>query len=102
MFGGVPIGVPTPPILAEYARPNINTSPNPFSICFCESKFLSPFKEASKAICLTTAMATGSIIIVDAVLDIHIDKNAVAIMNPKTIRFGSVPITEMIHSARRL
>ena len=80
----------------------MRTSPNPFSIFFCESEFRSPFKEASKAICLTTAIATGSIIIVEAVLEIHIDKNAVAIMNPKTMRLGSVPMALMIHSARRL
>ena len=57
---------------------------------------------ACDAICLTTAMATGSIIMVVAVLEIHIDKNAVATMNPRMILDGLVPMNRMITSAIRL
>ena len=44
----------------------------------------------------------GSIIAVVAVLLIHIDKNAVASMNPSTRRFGLVPTHARIRSAMRL
>ena len=39
----------------------------------------------------TTAKATGSIIIVAAVFEIHIDKKAVAIINPNIIFFRLLP-----------
>ena len=41
----------------------------------------------------------GSIITDVAVFDIHIDKNAVAIIKPKIIRLILVPIAEIIFNA---
>ena len=49
-----------------------------------------------------TAVAIGNIIIAVAVLDTHMDKNAVAIINPPIKAFGEVPTTEIIVSAIRL
>ena len=47
------------------------------------------------------AMAIGIIIIAVAVFDIHIERNAVATMNPSTRRFGLVPTIRMICRAIR-
>ena len=49
-----------------------------------------------------TAKAIGNIIIVVAVFEIHIDKNAVATMNPKTKREGAEPTRRIVCSASRL
>jgi hypothetical protein len=48
------------------------------------------------------ARPIGTIIIAVAVLDIHIDKNDEAIINPKTILLGPPPINLMIKRAIRL
>ena len=48
-----------------------------------------------------TAVAIVTIIMVDAVLLIHIDKNAVASMKPSTIRFGVTPTMRMVCRAIR-
>ncbi len=47
------------------------------------------------------ATAIGIIIIVVAVFEIHIERNAVAIMNPSTRRRGLVPTRRMMCSAIR-
>ena len=51
---------------------------------------------------LMTDMAMGSITTVLAVLLIHILKDAVAIINPKTTLLGVVPVILMILKAIRL
>jgi len=48
------------------------------------------------------AIPMGSIMMAVAVLDIHMDRNAAAIMNPSTILAGPPPTTRMIQSAIRL
>lgn len=48
---------------------------------------------------IITARPMGIIITVVAVLEIHMDKNAVAIINPRMRRFGVSPMTAMITRA---
>jgi len=43
----------------------------------------------------------GVIIIVVAVFETHIERNAVATMNPRMIRLGPVPIARIVRSAMR-
>ena len=74
MFGGVPIGVPMPPMFAAYAMPSRRGT--------ASRRSLAP---------LMTARATGNIIKVVAVLEIHIDKAAVAIMKAKITLRGPRP-----------
>ncbi|GGA66245.1 hypothetical protein GCM10007176_08380 [Salinicoccus roseus] len=57
---------------------------------------------SESANCLVTARAIGTIIIVVAVFEIHIDRNAVASINPKIILFGFVPTIEIIERATLL
>ena len=47
------------------------------------------------------ATAIGIIIMAVAVFEIHIERNAVATMNPSTSRLGLVPVTRMICRAMR-
>ena len=47
------------------------------------------------------AIAIGTIIMVVAVFDIHMDKNQVATMNPRRIRLGLMPISRMMRRAMR-
>ena len=91
-FVGVPISVAIPPMLAEYAMPSISTEPKFFRI-LCSSA------PGSFANCTTTAMPIGSIIMAQAVFDIHIDRNAVATMNPSTSRVGFTPTRRIVCSA---
>jgi hypothetical protein len=44
----------------------------------------------------------GTIIMAVAVFEIHIDRNAVAAINPSNTRRGLVPVNSMIFSAIRL
>ena len=48
------------------------------------------------------AIAIGTIIIAVAEFDIHMERNAVAIMNPRISLEGLVPVIEIIFSAIRL
>ena len=52
--------------------------------------------------CATIAIPIGSIITVVAVFEIHIDRAAVATMNPRMMLFTFVPISRIIFSAMRL
>ena len=70
--------------------------------CCSENLSCLPFKVDWRATCPTTAIPTGRSIMVVAVFEIHIDKNAEAIIKPRTIRFTPVPIKTIIHNARRL
>ena len=47
-------------------------------------------------------MATGRSIMVEAVLEIHIDRNAVATIKPNTMRDGLVPMARIMNRAIRL
>jgi hypothetical protein len=76
-FGGVPIKVAIPPIDALYAMDSIKALPN---IKFSSSEVF--FKSF---ICLMIAIPIGSIITAVAVLEIHMDKKAVATIKPKII-----------------
>ena len=71
-LGGVPIGVPNPPMLHDQASPSRSGA----------ASVLRSEHEAS------TASATGISISADAVLEIHILSSAPASMNPSTKRCG--------------
>ena len=71
--GGVPIGVPNPPMLQAQASPNRRGA-------------ASAFGALEVAI---TASATGNSINTVAVLDIHMLSKAAASINPMIKRFGS-------------
>ena len=60
-----------------------------------------PEGESFASICETMAKPMGTIIMAVAVLDIHMDKNAAAAMNPSTILEGPPPMRRMIKSAMR-
>ncbi len=47
-------------------------------------------------------MAMGTIMIAVAVLEIHMERKAAAIMKPRTRRVGPPPIRRMTHNAMRL
>ena len=82
-FGGVPMGVPFPPMFAAKARPSSSGA--------AMRGFFRTLKVAS---------ATGSMARVVAVFETHIEIAAVAIMNPRIRRFGlSAPTSRMIASA---
>ena len=68
-LGGVPMGVPTPPTLAEKAIPR--------------SRGVARAGEGARS---STARATGSSISVVAVLEIHMDSTAAAAIKPSTRR----------------
>ena len=89
-FGGVPTRVPVPPILAEYAIESISAVPNVASF--------------APRVCSLWIMARpiGSIINVVELLEVHIDKNAVAIIKLKMICRLLVPINSMVKRAIRL
>jgi hypothetical protein len=80
-FGGVPIRVAMPPMLALYAI--LNRRPIEYFLTFFFPMFFSRL--------IITESAIGTIIIAVAVFDTHIDKNHVVIMNPKRIFRGLVP-----------
>jgi len=86
-FGGVPIRVAIPPMVAAYATPRrrqvANCRSPPFSL------FLSVKTPGRRVV--TRARAIGIIIIAVAVLEIHIEINAVATMNPSTSFFVPEP-----------
>lgn len=86
--------VAMPPIEALYAIASISALPN----TSCSSVV---FVAGSSLNCATMAMPIGSIITEVAVFEIHIDKKAVAIMNPKIMLLTLVPISLMVFSAIR-
>ena len=89
-LGGDPIGVPNPPMLAEYATPSSKATAK-LELFFCKLEF-------SK-----TAKITGISINVVAVLETHILKKAEATMNPRTNVLGlSPPNKRIIEIANRL
>jgi hypothetical protein len=90
-FGAVPISVPTPPIDAAYATPNISATANP---CVASR----PHARRAHS---TTDSATANIIIVVEVLLIHIEVNAVAAIKPATIPPGVRPSRFTMLSASR-
>ncbi len=94
MFGGVPIGVPTPPMLAEYAIPNMSAAEK-FAICFGSSSLPSSLTAD------TTANPIGSIIRVAAVLLIHMLNKALASMKPSTMVARLVPTRRTMCNAIR-
>ncbi len=96
-FGGVPISVAIPPIVPAKATARSRQVAKPRSSSV--SHVLSPVHGISVE---TMANAMGIIIIADAVLDIHIERNAVATMNPKMSLFELVPVRHMIWRAIRL
>jgi len=84
-FGGVPIGVPIPPILAAKATLSINGTPSCLSLAW-----------------LATARATGNSIRVVAVFDIHMLSVAAVTINPSTSCLLLVlPNRLTINNARR-
>lgn len=86
MLGGVPIGVPTPPKLAEYAIPRISATPN---------------RGLSTA--LIMAIAIGNIMSIVAVLLIHILRTAVVNIKPSTsLRGLPLPVNRSMYMANRL
>ena len=85
------MGVAIPPIDALKAIDNINAFPK---ILFSFSAVL--FKSF---IFFMIAIPIGNIITAVAVFEIHIDKNAVAIINPRITFLTSVPIMLTILSA---
>ena len=87
-FGGVPISVALPPIDAAYAMPSMSAIPNSYGPSWSCGRNISP-----------TAMPIGNIMAAVAVLLIHIERNAVAIMNPSTSWYGPVPTHDRIDSA---
>ena len=90
-FGGVPIRVAIPPIEALYAIASIRVLPKTifsFSIVFGLS--LS---------CEIIAKPTGKIITAVAVFEIHIERNAVAIIKPNIIFDFFVPTILMMFKA---
>jgi hypothetical protein len=96
-FGGLPMGVPSPPILAAHATERsrhpvkaVSPGDNP-----AESPL--PFRTREFPI----AIAIGTIIIAVAVLEIHIEINAVAVINPRIRRRGEVPAMRIICRAIR-
>ena len=88
MLVGVPIKVAVPPIEAAYAIYNNKG--------IAKFLFSTLFWLEKNAI---TEVAIGSIIIVVAVLLIHIDKKAVDIINPNTIKLGPALKLEIIKKA---
>ena len=91
MFGGVPINVAIPPMEAEYAVPSMRAM---------EKRRAADLSRCSR-IGTRIAIAMGTIIMVDAVLLIHIDKNHVDVINPSTMRGGLVPRMRKMRSAMR-
>ena len=81
---GVPIRVETPPMEALYAIESIKA----FAKVLCSPVL----KLGFSCNCLMMTIPIGNIITEVAVLEIHMDKNAVAIINPKMIFLMSVPI----------
>jgi hypothetical protein len=77
--GGVPIGVPNPPILQAHARPSSNGG-------------ASALGELELAI---TASATGNSIKTVAVFEIHMLSSAAANIKPSISRFGSFAPTNL-------
>ena len=88
-LGGVPMRVPIPPILQEYAMLNIKVI----------EKFFAASAPNSFSILRTIAKPIGSIIRAVAVFDIHIERNAVAMINPTTIEAGLPPKVLIIFKA---
>jgi hypothetical protein len=84
-FGGEPTIVPKPPRLAEYAIPSSTNTNVP------RSSLLST--------CVKIPRASGSIIAVVAVFEIHIDKNAVTPKINSTAVLSLPPDNERIFSA---
>ena len=76
--------VPVPPTLAAYAMLSI----------IIISRFPDPLSISRR-----TACRIGIIMTVVAVLEIHMDKKAVGIMNPSIKRRGEVPILRRIFKA---
>lgn len=91
-FGGVPINVATPPIEDENAIARKRDFANG-SILFESPVISSSF--------VMIAIAFGTIVRAVAVLDIHIDKNAVTIMIPQSKRRGFKPKIKTVLSAIR-
>ena len=114
-FGGLPIRVATPPIDALYAIPSINASPKPVagrstgsprtptrrssssspSVAFRSCSSTAPTETI-------TAIPIGTINIAVAEFEIHIERNAVAIMNPSRRRSARTPTRLTTVSAIRL
>ena len=78
-LGGVPIGVPSPPMLQDHANPSSNGGASS-----------ERFEQEAK-----TASATGMSINTDAVLEIHILSSAPASIKPSTNCFGRCPPTTL-------
>ena len=86
-FGGVPISVAIPPILADQAILNKIGRERDSDFCFGKTA--------------KTLVAIGSIIIEVAVLEIHMDINPVLIINPANKPWSWVPVLFKIHNAIR-
>ena len=103
----VPTSVVIPPMLADQAMPSISEIPNgpngPFrSILFLSSADFWSVRVLSASCSETTsATAIGVIKSVDAVLLIHIERNAVATMNPRITFRRLVPRTRTMCNAIR-
>ena len=69
---------------------------------FPKIRFSSSSVDFKSFICLIIAIPIGNIITAVAVFEIHIDKNAVAIIKPKINLLISVPIKLIMVSAIRL
>ena len=90
ILGGVPMSVPSPPIVPAYPIPKINAFSN-FGNSFLQ---VVPFN--AEATCAVIANPIGIIIITAAVLDTHMERKAVATMNPSKIRCVLVPMNAMM------
>ncbi len=92
-LGGVPIRVPSPPMLAAYAMPSSKATSNVPT--FAPTASTPPRDRAM------TDVAIGNIITTVAVLLTHMLMNAVPAMNPHMRFAGRVPTTARMDSARR-
>ena len=84
IFVGVPISVDIPPMEALYAIESINA--------LAKVLLLTPVPSELSFNCLMMTMPMGSIITEVAVLEIHMERKAVASIKPKMIFRISVPI----------
>src|SRR4029078_110928 len=82
--------VPKPPIEDAYAIASINA--------FLKWTWCSP---PSSDVAVMIAIPIGSIMMAVAVFEIHIDRNAVEIINPRMIMLSRVPMLRMIFTAIR-
>ena len=91
-FGGLPMGVPIPPMLAAHATESSRQPVKAVSpVVIPEGTFL-PFRTRESPI----AIAIGTIIMAVAVLEIHSEMNAVAAIKPRIRRRGEVPAIRII------